>query len=104
MAGRPLDLDHAAMGLAHALAQHVGAPVALAVKAKWDGTPKTLFAAASSARTHKGHSAVVNLIQGAKQRNVSTLNLWIYSTEEPTYADKGMFITQIHGTSVLNYL
>src|SRR5215475_10477258 len=99
MPGNPLTVDYAAMGLAYALSQRwADAPVALAVPAGWNGTLNELFAATGTETTHKAHSAVVNLIQGAKQRGISTRDISIYCTKPPTYADKGMYITQVQGT------
>lgn len=99
-----MSFDHAALGLAHALAQDQGRAVALLVPNEWDFKSSSLVAAVDLSATHRAHSSLVNAIQAAKRRGVATRDCSIYMTMAPTHADKGMFIEQVHGNSYLHYL
>lgn len=105
MPSRPLTFDHAATGLAYEMSRRLGGRVvALLVPGKWNLHTNSLLAAVDTSSTHKGHSAIVNLIQGAKRRGLSTSNAAIYMTAPPTNADKGIFIEQTHDNTFLHYL
>jgi tRNA(Arg) A34 adenosine deaminase TadA len=105
MSPQPLTFDYAATGLAYALSRANGnKTVALSIPTRWDGSADMIVAAVDRSATHRGHSALVNLIQNVKRDGGYTSNIAIYLSEPPTHADKGMFIEQVHGNSSLSYL